>query len=427
MFRNLLVLVIFSAVVFFAEDLPLGVLQTARALHTNRDLLKTLPLYTCLETISRSRPTRHHRKPNGVDVVQVDVGVGGDREIYSWPGQSTFSPLDLIELVGHGFLSTGLFHSFASNLFVFGHGIVKLASEEEINGTPALHFTYTTPSLENRWNINWRGAQGSAGQQGDFWVDSANYTLLRLTVRAENISASLPLKALTTTIDYQPLTLYGKPALLPRQARVIAVENNGDVLRNDAAFSHCHVFEAESRVAKAPADLGNVFARYETSRSILPAGLTFTISLQTPILARSVRIGDAIEARLEKQLKLSTEIIAPQGALLSGHVREFDKLDDPPNTSVVALEFDLLQWPGHSYSFLAEVVGMQQLAGLHDKIYRGASTSRDSGAGMLYSSTTETFWPTAVPGTATFMLQNAGELPRGFRMTWRTKKLTAPQ
>jgi len=409
----------------FAEDLPVAILHTARAMHTNRDLLKTLPFYTCLETITRSRSVSGRQKPRRADVVQVDVGVGADREIYSWPGQSTFAPGDISGLVSHGFLFTGLFESFAANLFVSGHGIAKLAGEETLDGRQALHFTYTVPSLENRWVIDWYGARGLLGEEGDFWVDKTDYKLLRMKVRANTIPPNVPLKAVNTTVDYQVLSVNGRPALLPKQAQVIAVEINGAVLQDDEAFSHCHVFEAESRLASSE-DLNRVLTQYESNRGILPPGLTLRIRLQTPVHADYARIGDAVEAALDSALRISTGTIAPKGSIARGRIREFTKLEDPPNTWAVGLEFDELDWPGHSYVFLAEITGMQHLGGLSDKVYHRFSSTSDPMIGSLYSGSEESSWLTEIPGTARFFLQNTRELPIGLQMTWRTRMLTHP-
>ncbi|HEY3937727.1 MAG TPA: hypothetical protein VGL97_09865 [Bryobacteraceae bacterium] len=414
------------AVIVCSEDLPAGVLQTARVMHANRDLLKSLPLYTCLETISRSSAQNQRRKPKRADVVQVDVGVGANQEMYSWPGESTFSPQDLAALVGHGFLSTGLFESLAANLFVLGHGIVKPAAEERLNGTPALHFTYTVPSLESRSLINWDGQQGLLGEEGDFWVDKTSHLLLRLNIRASAIPPNVPLKTLNSSIDYQFLTLNGRPTLLPKEARVIAVESNGALLEDDEAFSHCHMFEAESRLAASVENLEKALTRYESQRGILPAGLTLRISLQTSVRADRARIGDAVEARLDRPLEISPDLAAPKGSLLKGHVREFSELADPPGTLVIGLEFDELEWPQHAYSFLAEISDMQQIAGLSDTIYRNSSSRWNSPAGPVSSMSTELFLPPNIPGTATFFLRNNRELPAGFQMTWRTRALIHP-
>jgi hypothetical protein len=421
-----LLLLACCAGVLLAEDLPVGVLQTARAMNANRDLLKSLPLHTCLETISRSHSKSGRRKPKRADVVQVDVGVGPGQEMYSWPGQSTFSSQALPALVGHGLLSTGLFESFATNLFVLGHGYPRLIGEENIEGKRALHFAYTVPSLENRWTINWFGAQGTADEDGDFWVDTRNYTLLRLSVRAKTIPPNLALSALTASIDYQASTLNGRAVLLPKLARVIAIESNGAMLQDDAAFSHCHVFEAGSRLLGSSGNLSQALTQYESHRGMLPAGLTLRISLQTPVIASSAKAGDDIAARLDEPLKISAKITAPRGSILRGHVRQSEKLDDPPRTFVVGLAFDELEWPGHSYAFLAETTGTQPLVGLSNRIYRGSSRTASPFSGAPYFATTEAFSLTDIPGVATFFLQGALTLPAGFQMTWRTTKLTHP-
>jgi hypothetical protein len=63
------------------DDLPRHTLETARVLRENSALLKSIPTYTCLETISREEKAPKQRKPRPLDVVQVDVGVGQSGEI----------------------------------------------------------------------------------------------------------------------------------------------------------------------------------------------------------------------------------------------------------------------------------------------------------------------------------------------------------
>ena len=73
------------------QGLSPEVLAIARAMTTNRDLLKHLTLYTCLETISRTRPSTR-RGSGSRDILQLDVGMGEHEEMYSWPGDTTFRP-----------------------------------------------------------------------------------------------------------------------------------------------------------------------------------------------------------------------------------------------------------------------------------------------------------------------------------------------
>ncbi|MGH9623405.1 MAG: hypothetical protein ACRD4G_03570 [Bryobacteraceae bacterium] len=80
-----------SATPIDSQDLPQGIMAVARALRHNRDLLKNVSDYTCLETISRERKAPKQRNSLTLDVVQADVAVGEGTEIYSWPGEASFS------------------------------------------------------------------------------------------------------------------------------------------------------------------------------------------------------------------------------------------------------------------------------------------------------------------------------------------------
>lgn len=407
------------------DDLPRSVLEVAHTLQHNRDLLGSVPMYTCLETISREQKEPKQRKARALDVVQVDVGIGRGEEIYSWPGQDTFSSGGLMDLVGQGYLATGIFDTFARNLFIANVGLVQFAGEQAFQNADTLHFTYSVPSLSSKWDVDWLGAQGVVGESGEFWVDKKTLTLLTLDVAATSIPPNLPLKSLTVKIDYQTLAIGQTRALIPSGAENIAVELNGTAYRNAIAFSQCHVFEAESGISDSSQGLAKAVAGYEEHRTALPAGLYLFITLQSEIHAGRVKIGDAITGRLDKPVKISPEIIAPGGAIVKGRVREFRQLQDPPNTFEVGLAFDELAWPTHIASFFAEAVSMEQEDGLSTFISRGTSRSMETVAGVLTNSMTQNVWPSEMPGVATFFLTGTESVPKGFQIRLRTLRTRA--
>jgi hypothetical protein len=342
--------------------------------------------------------------------------------MYSWPGATSFSSEGLGALIGHGLLSTGMFQTFAANLFVFDQAIIKAAGEGVIDGRPMLRFTYSVPSLENHWDVDRFGSQGSLGEAGEFCVDRTDNTLVRLQVNATDIPATLPLKSLQVTVDYQRVSLDNKPELLPESAEFSVLDTHGKSYRNAMVFSHCHVFEAESKMAASGDNLRAVFARYEANRGVLPSGITLQVALETPVDAKNAKVGDAITARLRKPLQIGPEMMVPQGATLRGRIREFERVEDSANTFVVGLEFDELNWSGHSYRFLATMIFSQPIAGLSSALFSGHQSSRNVLDGTLFSSTTETLRASAIPGAATFFLKDVRALPKGFQMTWRTEQ-----
>jgi len=399
--------------------------RIANIRRVNGVLVKQLPLYTCLETISRNEGTagKHSRKR---DIVQVDVGVGAGQEMYSWPGAAVFSAKDLPALVGHGMLSTGLFHSFVQNLFVYRHGTVRSAGEEVVRGRKALRFTYSVPSLENEWTIHWLGATGGVQQAGEFWVDAADDHLLRLAATATDIPPALPLKTVRVAIDYESVILKDTPALLPSSAQVTIVDAAGKRYADGVAFSNCHVFQTESKMVTSTEDLQTSLARYEAHRGILPAGLTLELDLETAIDLEKAKVGDAITARLKRSLRISKTVEVPGNAIVKGRLRALERGSDGTDAFTVGLEFDELDWGSESYSFVAEMIGRQPLEGVKTELNQTRSWSVGTITGTLSSERKETITAVRIPGAETFFLDGIRELPRGFRMTWRTMGFQAP-
>lgn len=300
------------------DDLSPETLLVVHTLLANRKLLNQLSQYTCLETIERSRPTTKRHKPQKQDVVQLDVGVGAHQEIYSWPGDASFSSKDLFSLVGHGILASGLFESFAANLFIQDVGYVKAAGENIIDGKKAFHFTFTVPFLQTKWEVNWLGALGWVGEAGEFWVDKSDLTLLRLDVMATDIPLNVSLHSLTITIHYRLLPSGTGPVLIPEGAALTAIERNGTLYQEAIDFSHCRAFEAESNLAAAtaePEDLTKVISRYEAQREVMPGGLVLGISLVAPVRAENTVVGNRVGAVLDAPVKTPTREVIPKGAL----------------------------------------------------------------------------------------------------------------
>ena len=231
-------------------------------------------------------------------------------------GASAFSSRDLFTLVGHGLLADGLFQAFAANLFIGNAAIVKADGTGLLHGRKAYHFRYSIPSLHKTWNVDWLGAHGLVGEEGEFWVDEADLTLLRLDVVATDIPPSLPLQSLGVTIEYRTLEAGAGRALIPETSSIKALEWNGTLHQEAVDFSHCRAFEAESNLMLGGSkneELTKVVAHYETERKIVPSGLLFNVSLETPIDGGKTMVGDAITAVLESSVRTTAQRNCPQG------------------------------------------------------------------------------------------------------------------
>jgi hypothetical protein len=170
-----------------------------------------------------------------------------------------------------------------------------------------------------------------------------------------------------------------------------------------------------------------VFTRYKQNQELLPAGLSLRVVLAEPILAKNARVGDVVSARLESAVRLSPELQIAAGSLLKGRIRQFARLDDPPNTYLVGIAFSELEGIDRSYRFFAELFGMEPLRGVQSEIFRSSDVTVSLGTkamGTMTTTVSESMLVYAIPGAATFFLSDTPSLPKGFRMTWRTVKMS---
>jgi hypothetical protein len=421
--RPIAAIVVFVVSAFTQEPTPIlpGV---ERAITTNHDLLKHLEFYTCRETIERFQPGADGH-PVVRDIVQVDVGVGAKREMYSWPGEANFSLMDLGGLVGHGLLATGLFSGFAKDLFVVDIRTVRPVGEEMLLGQRALQFSYQVPPLNSQWQIRWNGETGQVGEDGQFWVNAENYRLLRLRVSALKIPPQLRLRSLNITLDYQLVN----NTLVPARSSLDALEAGGAAFHNAAVFSDCHVFAVESKILDSESATATVLNEYKHQQPVISSGLTLRLQLNEQLSARDVIVGKLITARLESTIKISPGRTLPEGSILRGRVRRFEKLDDPPNTYLVGLSFAEMDVDGQTYRLSAELKSMERLAGIRTEISRSRNESIAIGispgrkVGRSPAAENDDLAAPVMPGAAVFFLTNTESIPKGFRMIWRTTKV----
>jgi hypothetical protein len=87
------------------------------------------------------------------------------------------------------------------------------------------------------------------------------------------------------------------------------------------------------------------------------------------------------------------------------------------------LEFDQLNWSGHSAEFFAEPIALDRIA-QQDLVTRTNVMSNMSlSGGVTIAYTTEKYYSLHIPGVANFVLEGVHvQVPKGFQMTWRTQE-----
>ena len=152
---------------------------------------------------------------------------------------------------------------------------------------------------------------------------------------------------------------------------------------------------------------------------LLPPGLILHLELSEQIETRDAHVGDPINAMLRHAVQVSSEIKIPAGANLRGRIRQFEKLDDPPNSFRMGVEFSELEWGEKNYRFFANLEGMQSLPGVSSELTNIADKQGSlQGVGIARA---EVLTGEKIPGAASFFLWGMSSLPKGFQMMWKTE------
>lgn len=218
------------------SDLPKHVLQLSQLKRNVQAALKTLPNYSCIETIERSLRKNAQQPFRRVDTVHVEVAVTGDRELYSWPGANKFEDRDITDMINSGTVSNGDFASALRSVIANNVSIVTWHSYEEQFGRfgelyasrrQTIRWDYRIPYNLSGWILRYGGRSGRVSEAGSFWADAESLEVLRLEVNADEIPPDVPLSAVKNTLEYARVRFGSHDLLIPQSAELIVTELTG--------------------------------------------------------------------------------------------------------------------------------------------------------------------------------------------------------
>lgn len=404
------------------SGLPEHVLQLARLKRKIAAEMVRLPNYTCLETIERSRSQSATGRPHYVDTVRVEVAVADNREIYSWPGAGQFEDRDITQMVSGNAISNGSFSTEIRSVLVDNNSLIIWHGEEEMFGRRALRWDYRIPYNLSGWIVTYGAQHGRVAAKGSFWSDAESLELLRLETNADDIPPDLPYAAIKNTLDYARVHIGLQDLLLPRSGELILSMLDGQQSRNRMEFSHCREFGAQTTLKFEPAQESDTAAAIGVPEEVsLPVGLRLSLRLGRAVDSEQTMVGDAIAAVVENPAQYKGKTVVPEGAVLHGHIRQFERSSTPREHYVVSLEFTDLAFSGHHARFFGEMDAVEPLANFTWLLTTSRTRILDHGYWTGTRSETETYAPIPVPGVTTFFMEGVRfRLPEGLRMTWRT-------
>jgi hypothetical protein len=375
------------------DDLPREVLLLAHFKQQMRQVLSQVPNYTCLETIQRSARGAHASAFTSLDTVLLEISNLENKELLAWPGAHRFEDGDLTSFASGGLMGSGVFASFAQDVFLGATTTIRYYGGEEIAGRALTRFDFRIPEVWSGFRLKANGASAKVGTMGSFWMDPDSMELVRLSIRADDIPPAVGIERTATVIDYARMRIGETDVLLPQDAKMLLMLISGEIRQNDIAFSHCHEYRTESSIRFDMPDTSEPVSAPPVRLVDLPAGLLVSVELETAIDSGTAHVGDLLRGHVINDVGLKGKaIIVPKGALVTGRIRGLERLRSPEPAFEVTIELAELEWENARSEFYGELLRNPMVAGAP-----------------------------RTPGTGVFHMKGTQfHIAAGFQMNWRT-------
>jgi hypothetical protein len=389
---------------------------------------------TCLETAQREvgqSKGRFKERMRPLDTVRLEVLTNGDQELFASPGDRKFSEQHPLTYAGSGMLGTGLFGPYLKNILLNGNAITRYRGEEDVAGRTLARYDYQLAPTFSGQRIEVPEGSGGVGLRGSFWADPRTYDVTRLELNADDIPPSLPISALSMSVNYVRIALTDNlTVLLPQTADVHLVKNSGEISHDQVEFTHCRAFGAESTIdfnasdAGQQARLGAVSLDDVLRR--LPGGLQVTVKLRSRV-SSDMAVGTLIDGFVAGDVKDKRAVAIPAGSQVRGRIRRMERYVDPFVYFVVGIEFTEVEVEGIRHMFYADLVDIDPAPGVELTLStgnNGADTPRSqlSTPGTAIPVKGERVVVRNLPGVATFFFKGDKlDLPANLRTVWKTR------
>ncbi len=321
-------------------------------------------------------------------------------------------------------IGNGAFALLLKSTFLDGHAVLSYRGEEQLGGRRTARYDFRLSQWLSGYHIDVVGGSGVAGLKGSAWVDPESLDVLRLETRADEIPPALPVKELTTIVNYARTRVGDEEEMLPQNGELHMVAASGEENRNLFEFTHCRQFQAESSVsfelpASEPAAAPRKTARAPVA---LPAGLEITVALTEPIDDKAA-VGGLIEGRVIGGVTYNRATLIPAGAAVRGRIRRLERHADSGGYFAVGLEFTEIESGGASWLFYADLIKADPLPGFEWTMTGAPSVKRIETANQTTTIVTmDRVSVPDLPGVGSFFVRGADfSLPKSFRTVWRTR------
>ncbi len=327
-----------------------------------------MPRYICRQRIERQSYVR--KKPSAaceflsnddsakplnalrltvVDRATLDVILGHESELFSWPGKHEFDTDNPANLLGGGFAGNGDFASFVQGVFSIHAATFSYLGPCE--RPSCVRYGFDVPQSASRYQLKIGRDTVIVGYHGSFDVDTASADLLRMSV--------IPTKGLqliSGICDLRTRMVYTRHRssigefMIPSSTEREFIANDGSYFKSRVTYEGCHEYGAESVIsfgddAAAPAAAGGP-PPVASSQAL--SGAELELRLRSKIDSETSSAGDDVEAAVTHAVTLPDGGAIPAGTLVRGHLSQMQKLSWPRRAVNITIRFDTIVLNGRA-------------------------------------------------------------------------------
>ena len=332
-----------------------------RAIQRAIERARTIPNYTCVETVTRvyfqpaavSLPRdcpvlleqRHHRTPDiflnayATDRLRLDVTMSSRGEIFSWPGASRFDDHDIDHVVRNGPMGTGSFGGFLTTIFTSDAKRFRFERSLSVNGRTTMEYSFQVAQPDSHYKVKLNEGWTYVPYSGTFQVDPESGDVLSMAITTGASPLATGMCQSTTMLDFARVRIGDQQFMLPGHARQRFVYPTVEETENTTGFTNCREFRGESTVTfspEEPAAPGTSKRASSAPEIVIPRGLRFTMELTAPISTDTAAAGDPFNAKLSDALRDDrNKVLAPKGSIVAGRLLRVQVFARPPESLVV--------------------------------------------------------------------------------------------
>jgi hypothetical protein len=231
---------------------------------------KGLPNYLVTQVVRRyqaNAPGARYARSSEPSWVQVDLltlrlSYFDQKEEYKLIMHNNSPTTQDFKNVG-GATSTGEFGSLLRDIFEpRTHAHFAWDGWARLRDQLVMAFSYNVEQANSQWGIEYEKKDHIVpAYSGRILIDKDSHMVLRVTLNADNIPPTFPVKMATTVLDYDYIDISGHTFLLPLKSET-QMSADGILSRNDTEFRLYRKYSAESDV------------RYDITPDALPADKT---------------------------------------------------------------------------------------------------------------------------------------------------------